>query len=404
VKQLSVISYQLSVTRFAILLFFSLFASGVCSQTFDTSKLLVVVNSNQDGEIRADEAMTLREAIAIVNGTLPIEQLSGAEKAQVKISRDVSRIEFNLPPGQTAIALQKELPALATPGLTVDGTTQPGYNSTPLVTIAPAKDKEILRGLTIVANRAIVRGLNLYGFTSKHHSTATTPPADIFIAPPHNENFSVEKDNIPPQGVVIEDNWLGVLPDGNSPEITSAFGVSAFNSRDTTIQRNTIAHHDGSGIITSVRAENLQVKENLIVNNGLAGMPDAIRLEGTIANTQVSRNKIRDNAGSAIYLFKSEGAIKIQDNLISNNGKRFERAAIYLMGDGHLVANNQIQAQSGPGVVVTAFPVSRGNQIIDNQFSRLGGLSIDLVSEQSVSPQDYQKGDGVNPVAAKLEI
>ncbi|MCU0537083.1 MAG: right-handed parallel beta-helix repeat-containing protein [Hydrococcus sp. Prado102] len=381
-------------------------------------QLKITVNSDRDGSIQPDSDLTLREAIALANGMLSPTQLSATERVLVTESKD-TRIEFNLLPGQTTIVLLEELPPLAREGLILDGTTQPGYDSTPfapsnlpipmpIVAIAPATDKEILRGLTIVADNITVRGLSLYGFASQHGRTATTPPADIFIShrlpPPDTSqqqppdwNYPFRERDIPPQGIAIEANWIGILPDGSAPSMTSAFGVSVFNSRGTTIRHNWIAHHDGSGIITSVRSENLQIQENLIENNGFEGMPDAIRLEGIIDKTQVIGNEIRDNAGSAIYLFKPEGAAKIQDNRISSNGKRFERAAIFLMGSGHELRNNKIQGQPGPGVVVAAFPKSRGNRIQDNQFSRLDGLSIDLISQLDVNPQAYQKGDGVNP-------
>ena len=91
--------------------------------------LSVTVNSNQDGEIQADNALTLREAIAIVNGNLPLEQLSTAEKSLVSTGSSQSRISFQLPPGQTTIRLESVLPALTNPGLIVDGTSQPGYDA-----------------------------------------------------------------------------------------------------------------------------------------------------------------------------------------------------------------------------------------------------------------------------------
>jgi hypothetical protein len=174
--------------------------------------------------------------------------------------------------------------------------------------------------------------------------------------------------------------------------------VYVFNSLGTTIQNNLIANHDGSAIITSVRAENLQIKQNVITGNGLAGMPDAIRLEGVISNAQVTANLIRDNAGSAVYLFKPNGSVKISNNTISQNGRQLQRAAIYLMGNNHQVVNNKISDQSGAGIVVAAYPQSRGNRIQNNQFAQLGGLSIDLVSQENVSVKDYQQGDGLNPV------
>jgi parallel beta-helix repeat protein len=422
-------------------------AEVAVSQPPQTS-LRVVVNSNQDGKVQADDVVTLREAIALVNGTLPIEQLSDREKTQVQtLSGNVSsRIEFNLLPQQTVLALQELLPPLASPGLVVDGTTQPGYDGakSPVVVITNTKNVDIIRGFTVVADGVTIRGLSLYGFTAHHGATASMPPADILIAPlsevvemkgneldtgtrgrgdagtrfhPHRDlNLRPEntgdsprlpisqsprplpKTSTPPKDVVIENNWLGIPPDASLPSKTSAFGVSVFNSVGTIIQNNRIAHHDGSGIITSIRAENLQVKDNIITHNGLAGMPDAIRLEGVISNTEIIGNLIEFNAGSGVYLFKPEGSVKIRDNTISNNGQKLRRAAIYLMGNRHEVVNNKITDQPGSGVAIAAYPYSQGNRIQNNQFAKLQGLSIDLVSQQNVGVRDYQQGDGANPV------
>lgn len=85
-------------------------AMGV--ETYVTSlpkSMRVVVNSNLDGAIQADDVVTLREAIALVNGTLTVEKLSLAEKAQVT-SSNTPRIDFNLPIGKTTIALEEILP------------------------------------------------------------------------------------------------------------------------------------------------------------------------------------------------------------------------------------------------------------------------------------------------------
>jgi outer membrane protein OmpA-like peptidoglycan-associated protein len=366
--------------------------------------------------------LTLREAIAIVNGQLSAEQLSDAEKALVKPLEvnTASRIEFNLPPEQTTIRLNEMLPSLASPGLVVDGTTQAGYDATrsataeiaipiPVVVITPAPDQEILRGLTIVADRITVRGLSLYGFGDPVQGpTLSTPPADIFIAhrlpppdtsqqQPPNDDFPFSERDVPPKEVVIEQNWLGIPPDERMPETTSAFGVSVFNSLGTTIRRNRIANHQGSAIITSVQARNLLIAENIIVGNGIAGMPDAIRLEGVINDSQITGNLICGNDGSGVYLFKPEGAVQIRDNQISFNGRRLRRAAVYLMGDSNQVIDNQIRYQSGPGVVVTSYPKSSGNIIEGNRFEGLEGLSIDLNTQQNVDPIHFQRGDGPNP-------
>ena len=388
----------------------------------------IVVNSNQDGPIRADEGLTLREAIELTNGTLPLTALSDAEQAQVNTVdtyASASRIEFNLPADQTQIQLREPLPAIASPGLTLDGTTQPGYDPAlsataeievpiPVVEITPAPDAEVFRGLTIVASGVTVQGLSIYGFTAAHRATAITPPADIFIAhrlpPPDTsqqyppaQGFSYYDENIPPENVLIEHNWLGMPPTEVMPESPSAFGVSVFNSQGTTVRRNRIAHHDGSAIITGARAENLRVEENILVANGLAGMPDGIRIEGNVNNSVISGNLVCGNDGAGIFLFKPEGAIEIRDNTIKFNGQRLRRAAIYLMGNGHRVVDNEINNQKGPGVVVTAFGIgsqnpSHRNLIQNNVFASLEGLSIDLNTRRHTGVQDFQRGDGPNPL------
>ncbi|KOP24881.1 cell envelope biogenesis protein OmpA [Hapalosiphon sp. MRB220] len=403
----------------------------------------VVVNSNQDGSPTPDNAVTLREAIAIVNGTLPTAKLSAAEKAQVTpTTSGSSRIEFNLPAGATSIELQTQLPDLATPGLAIDGSTQPGYDPkgsataeiaipVPVVAITPAANKEILRGLTVVADGVTIRGLSIYGFTGKpikqilgnlafdtdpRPVTLTTPPGDIVIAHPFpppdisrqkppNSSFPFRASDVPPKNVVIENNWLGLTTNEQMPEQTSAFGVYVFNSQGATIRRNRIYYHDGSAVITSVRGENTVVKENILVANGIAGMPDALRFEGLVNQSQILGNLICGNDGSGVYLFKPQGSVAIQNNKITYNGRRLRRAAVYLMGSNHQVVGNEIDYQAGPGVVVSAFPRNDvgerkpgvKNIIQNNKFAALEGLSIDLNTQQNLDARDFQVGDGPNP-------
>ncbi|MEQ9550847.1 MAG: OmpA family protein [Coleofasciculus sp. G3-WIS-01] len=387
--------------------------------TAQSPNLRVVVNSTQDS-IAPDEFITLREAIELTNGQLTVNQLSATERTLVSSnSEQSSRIEFNLPSQDTTIYLNELLPPLATPGLVVDGTTQPGYDPTtsptaeiaipqPIVTITPTPGQSILRGLTIVADEVTVRGLSIYGFKAVNEATLATPPADIFIShtspPPDisqqeipNYRFPFYPENVPPQDVRVEFNWLGITPDGEMPENPSAFGVYVFNSLGTTVYRNRISDHEGSAIITSVQANNLQVSENIIVGNGINGMPDAIRLEGVINDSQITGNLICGNDGSGVYLFKPEGAVQIRDNQIIFNGRRLRRAAVYLMGNNHQVVGNQIAYQPGPGVVVTAYPDSDRNVIETNRFAGLEGLSIDLNTQQHVEPIHFQVGDGHNP-------
>ncbi len=410
---------------------------------FNPPAVRVVVNSNADA-VTADGELTLREAIEVVNGTLTPQQLSSAEQAQVTPgSPSGSTIEFNLPGGATTIELQTVLPDLAAPGLTIDGSTQPGYDPNtsataeiaipvPLVTIKPATGQEVFRGLTVVADNITIRGLNLYGFNAEpikqqlgsaliydgkaEPATLTTPPGDIVIAhrnPPPDisqqkppaSNFPFYERNEPPKNVVIENNWLGITQDERMPDNISAFGVYAFNSQGATIRKNRISYHAGSAIITSVRAENTQVVQNIILGNGIDGMPDALRFEGIVDNSQILGNLICANDGAGVYLFKPQGKVLVQNNKITYNGRRLRRAAVFVMGSDHDIVGNEIDHQAGPGVVVTAFPRNdigkKGpairNVIRNNKFAALEGLSIDLNSQRNLGVIDFQRGDGPNP-------
>lgn len=379
----------------------------------------VTVNSAADGTPVADANLTLREAVEIVNGTLPVSELSTQEKQLVLDSQSASTIQFDLPTNQRAIELSSVLPAIAQPSVTIDGTTQPGYSGLsataeidipiPAVTIRPAPDTEVFRGLTIAADGVTVRGLNLYGFNASSRTTQATPPADIFISNrliPFNRADSNQRiatlQSEPPKDVVIEQNWLGLTPDGEMPRRPSGFGIFVFDSAGTTIQRNRIEYHNGSGIITGREARNLQAVENILVGNGLAGMPDAIRLDGRVENGLISDNLICGNDGSGIFLFKPEGAVSILSNDIRFNGQRLRRAAVYVMGSNHQIVGNNITNQKGSGVVVTAYgkgpnTQSKNNVITGNRFNQLEGLSIDLNARRGYEPENFRQGDGPNP-------
>lgn len=436
-QQLSTNNHQLTILYLLPFAFCLLPLKVAFSQTpTPPSSLRVVVNSNSDGNIQADEQLTLREAIALVNGTLTVEQLSSSEKALVQPqSGGTSRIEFNLPNGATTIQLQQQLPDLSSPGLVIDGSTQPGYDAAtsataeiaipvPVVTITPATDKEIFRGLTIVADGVTIRGLSIYGFNASPIKqqlgnlliydgipkpvTLTTPPGDIVIShrfpPPNtkrqqppNSSFPFYDRDVPPKNVVIENNWLGLTTDEKVPPTTSAFGVYVFNSQGATIRKNRIYYHDGSAIITSVRGENTVVQQNIIVGNGIEGMPDALRFEGVVTKSQILGNLICANDGAGVYLFKPQGDVLLQNNKITYNGRRLRRAAVYVMGSNHQVIGNEIDHQTGPGVVVSAFPDTERNIIQDNLFAALEGLSIDLNTQRNLDVSDFQRGDGPNP-------
>jgi outer membrane protein OmpA-like peptidoglycan-associated protein len=386
--------------------------------------LKITVNSDRDN-IAADTGLTLREAIALTNGDLKLDQLSPQERAQVReIGNSESRIEFALPTGSTKILLTTELPPIQA-GVSIDGSTQPGYvapsatktnllMSRPVVEITPAENVEIARGISILADHVTIQGLSIYGFrVGSVGATQNIPAGDIFIA--HRlpaANLPLGDNKLAPKHVRIENNFLGIKPDSpnerlrqrTTPAIGSDFGVYVFASQGTTIRRNVINSHTASGIITAVTADNLLIQSNILIGNGTAGMPDAIRLEGEIRNNKIDTNLICANDGSGIFLFKpAAGAVNIHNNTLKFNGRRFRRAAIHLMGNDNHVSDNYISNQAGAGVSVSAFSTtanstSARNIITSNRFSFLEGLSVDLNTYRNEAIEDFQDGDGINPV------
>jgi outer membrane protein OmpA-like peptidoglycan-associated protein len=378
--------------------------------------LKITVNSDRDN-IAADTGLTLREAIALTNGDLKLDRLSPQERAQVReIGNSESRIEFALPTGSTKILLTTELPPIQA-GVSIDGSTQPGYvapsatktnllMSRPIVEITPAENVEIARGISILADNVTIQGLSIYGFrVGSVGATQNIPAGDIFIA--HRlpaANLPLGDNKLAPKNIRIESNFLGIKPDLTTPAIGSDFGVYVFASQGTTIRRNVINSHTASGIITAVTADSLLIQSNILTGNGTAGMPDAIRLEGEIRNNKIDTNLICANDGSGIFLFKpAAGAVNIHNNTIKFNGRRFRRAAIHLMGNDNHVSDNYISNQAGTGVSVSAFSTtanstSARNTITSNRFSYLEGLSVDLNTYRNEAIENFQDGDGINPV------
>jgi outer membrane protein OmpA-like peptidoglycan-associated protein len=395
-------------------LFSRLLLSGLClgwwsqpSVAQAPSYLQLTVNSDLD-EISPDAALTLREAISIVNGKLPLDRLSPEERQLVTPSSDRYLIQFKLTLSKSRIVLNAELPAIVTPKVTIDGGQSTSFSmiqnlafARPAIEITSAPGTTINRGLSLMADNITIKGLSIYGFQVGNASaTQNIPGADIFIG---TSNYPNLDNRSAPQRIRIENNWLGLPADRSIPDRTSDFGVYVFNSEGTTIFHNAIAHHNASGIISQVSANNLIVADNAIFSNGQAGMPDAIRLEGNLANNQIHSNLICGNDGSGIFIFKpASGSVKIINNQIQSNGRRLRRAAIHLMGEDHQVTNNSIEFQNGAGVAVSAFPHNNStsslrNLITRNRFQQIEGLSIDLIADRNEGVEDFQTGDGINP-------
>ena len=158
--------FPFSLYSFSFLLFpFSLPAQA---QKF----LAIAVNSNVDSNDR-DSVITLREAIMLANGKLAVHQLTTAEARQVSPNSQPSPQRHDIDFRELSdpkILLQSALPDLITP-IAIDGTTHPAYQSDrgfsveipipkPVVTITPAPQVQIMRGLSITSDNVSIKGVS----------------------------------------------------------------------------------------------------------------------------------------------------------------------------------------------------------------------------------------------------
>lgn len=361
----------------------------------------ITVNSPADGVITPDAQLTLREAIALTNGDIQLNDLSQAEQRQIQPQATHSTIRFQLPKAEP-IALQSLLPPLRQAGLVLDGQNQ--------VSLIPASPDLLPRGLLIIADDITVQGLTLYGFHSNQQpdypfvgSVVVTTGQMLYDLGRLTDIVQLE----PPKNVRLIGNTFGIQS-SNETKLTSGFGVILYEAIAAQISNNQFLHLNGSAILTGKTAQASDIRDNLFLENGGNGLRDAVRLEGKIADIRLTNNRFCGNSGAGIFLFKPEGAIAVADNLFYGNGLRQKDefvtthpdggiAAIYLMGSQHQVTGNEFVNQGGAGVVVAAYPQSQGNQITDNVFAQLQGLSIDLVTRTASDIYAYQSGDGANP-------
>lgn len=250
-----------------------------------------IVNSaddHNDGTCNVADC-TLREAINAVNAG------AGGDT-----------ISFNIPGGGVrTINVSGALGALnITKTVTIDGTTQPGFTTTPLIELNGTNAGSV-SGLTISAQDVTVKGLVINRFA----------------------NFGI---NITGNAALIQGNFIGTDATGTNPLGNAAgiqlSGVSGVRIGGTTsATRNVISGNNGDGILITNSSTASLIQGNFIGVNALgtaalgnigtstAGVHIVSANNNTIGGTAVGAgNVISGNGG----LFGVEG-IKIQNS--SNN-------------------------------------------------------------------------------------
>ncbi|HKX62849.1 MAG TPA: hypothetical protein VJS65_13410, partial [Verrucomicrobiae bacterium] len=200
-----------------------------------TAVTFTVVNANDNG------AGTLRQAILDANATPGIDTIA-----------------FNIPPGGSTSITITSATFVVTDPVVIDGTTQPGFASTPVVELTSSFEAPWLQCLQIEAGNSVVRGLSFHGLKG-----------DAVILKDGGSN-------------VIEGNMFGLRRDGVSSHGNSYRAIILINSSFNTIggtnaaQRNVVAGSANAGI-------------NLLLGSSYN------RIIGNYVGTDVTGTKARGN-------------------------------------------------------------------------------------------------------------
>ncbi len=278
-------------------------------------------------------------------------------------------IEFRLPgSGAGTIHLTSPLPAIDVPVM-IDGTSQPGYQGSPLVEIdgaalAGSGDD----GLVLTAGDSTVRGLSLVGFSDS---------AIVLMSGGDN---------------AVAGNYLGLAPSG-SASAPNQQGITLVGSSGNTVgagtagSGNVISGNNGDGILIEPGA-GTDSTSNLMTGNRIGTSPDGlhaianagagIAVAGANGNEiggpgQAFGNVLSGNLGPAIRVTGGATGTSIQGNFIG------------VAVDGKTPLGNQgdgIQLDDAPGTTIGGGEFGQGNVIGANQGNGIetsgdtAGLSV----------------------------
>jgi hypothetical protein len=351
---------------------------GLTAATARAGTTFTVTNTNDSG------TGSLRQAILDANAS------PGKDK-----------IAFDLP-GPAFIFLNTELPAVTDP-IDIDGTTEPGYNGTPLVllfgsgnTLAPP----LAYGLDIQAGKSKVSGLAIGEFQTGivledspgDAVTASVIGANLVAtsALPNGTGISITNSNDEIGGTGTGD---GNVISGNTGDGVQILNGSASGSTSPTgnaIQGNLIGTN-GDGTVALGNGQNGVeldgVSKNLVggslllgVGNVISGqqslLGEGIDVEGG-GHNQISSNLIGTSADGMTAIPNSDGILirRSSDNLIGRT-----TGPHWLRGGGNVISGNYFQGINDL--------VDSGDQITGNLIGRTADNSAPLGNQYGLYISD----------------
>ena len=286
----------------------------------------IIVDTALDENDPTDGTLSLREAIEVSNGTLPVSSLSAAEQSLVigaLAFPSPNTIVFSIPSGQpTVVTLASALPVITAP-VSITGYTQSGAAANPpeqpdvdLAALPVRLNGYALSqatvgtvdGLDVTAPNCTISGLNITGFSGA----------------------AVSISGAGSQGNWLYGNIIGTRPDSlngrdfsTDPTLSNGVGLLITSS-------NNRAGGNNPGL------------RNVIANNGVGVQ---IQTAGGTGNL-IQNNFILSNAREGVYVASSNNTI----------GEA-------LKGGGNVISGNGAE-----GVLITGGPDVQGNGLFGNEI------------------------------------
>ena len=360
-------------------------------------------------------------------------------------------ISFAIGSGAQTISPTADLPPVNDP-VTIDGTTQPGFGGTPLITLSGALTGSGL-GLKVAAGSTTVRGLvvnncslagvqfilngndhleGCYIGTNSAGSAAapnfdgvivfsvsgnvvggTTAAARNVIS--GNNDNGVDVAGVTLLGNTVQGNYVGTNAAGSAavPNVHDGVHVNAKLTKLgglTAAERNIISGNAANGVLilndnsisgTLVQGNyiGLNAARVAAVPNALSGVRILNTSNHTIGGVAIGAgNFISGNTGEGVFISDTDAAGNlVQQNLVGgfglgNGGK----GVLINLSSGNTVGGvgpataNSLSWNGDDGIAITA---AIGNRIQRNSIVGNGGLGIDL-GDDGVTPNDLADPDG----------
>ena len=221
--------------------------------------------------------------------------------------------------------------------INIDATTQPDYTTTPVVVLDGSALSGTERGLgfNIAADDSRVAGLSIHSFP--------------------DDNISSGADRI-----VIEDNHIGVLPNGTTAPGSGSENVAVWGGVDAVVRNNLIAASGGVANVAVTGSGTSATVENNIIGTDPSGTltfggGQGIWTDAT-GSVTISGNTVAYNTWQGVQVSTGATSVSIVGNEIRDNGM----IGIDLVAPGDsgdlVTANDAGDADSGPNGLLN-FPV-----------------------------------------------